>query len=164
MTLTPQDIQAITEAITSTPHKCPYHDTVEDTLKSVSAAQTELTLAQAVLARDMAAQAEAVKDLPKVHASVVEVKTMLTNSLAQFDKTEHAHEEIFTRLRQSEEKQAVAESFCKSGGERLKKLEASHGDCQAVRDAKGDIRKVIWTGVIGIGLAIVWFLAKAGLK
>ncbi len=144
MGLTPQDIQAITDAFADAPHKCAFHDTVDGTLKTVSAAQIDLTLAQAVLARDMAAQAEAIKGMTSV--------------------TTHAHEELFTRLRQAEEKQAIAETFCKTGGERLKKLEAGQGDCPALKDVKGDLRKVIWSGIIGIGLLIVGLLARAGVR
>ena len=163
MNLTQADLTAIAEVFSSAP-KCGLHERVEGAVGDISKAQTDLALAHAVLARDMSAQAIVMKDLAQVTVQVIEVKAMLGNSLDRFKRTEQEHSEIFGRLSTLDTNQASAKAYCQAGKDRIVNLEKTQGKCQPLKDLKSNQVKIIWTGIVGIGVVIAGFMARLVIK
>jgi len=72
-----------------------------------------------------------------------------------FERNEKAHDEIFIRMR------VLEDVGCSP---RLKSLEAEQGQCPAIKKVEARQEKMLWGGVVTVGLAFLATLLKVAWK
>ena len=129
-------------------HQCAGHAALDAKIGNIETATSDICANLKVMAKTMT-------KLEDNNIQIVALRGEVAAISKAFDKSEREHDELFLRLR------GIEEVGCNP---RLNHLEEIQGKCQPVLDLKANQDRMIWGGIVMVGLAMVVTVIKAVWK